>query len=79
VMHRHVATVAITGVLTAAILAPALLLVPSDGIDGATRAFLLGNLVAAGVALVFHLLARRRTGEVVPEPGSVEDGLALHP
>jgi O-antigen/teichoic acid export membrane protein len=79
VMHRHVATVAITGVLTAAILAPALLLVPSDGIDGATRAFLLGNLVAAGVALVFHRLARRRTGEVVPEPGSVEDGLALHP
>ena len=79
VLHRHVATVTITGVLTIAILVPALVLVPDDGIDGATRAFLVGNLVAAAVALVSHRLAQRRAVHVVPEPGSVEDGLALHP
>lgn len=79
VLHRHVATVAITGVLTTAILVPALLLVPDDGIDGATRAFLVGNVVAAVVAVIFHRLTRRHSVVVVPEPGSVEDGLALHP
>lgn len=79
VMHRHIPTVAITGVLTAAILIPALLLVPDDGIDGATRAFLLGNVAAAAVAFASHRLARRRPAQVVPEPESLEDGLALHP
>jgi len=79
VLHRHVATVVITGTLTAAILVPALLLVPDDGVDGATRAFVLGNVAAAGVALVFHRLAQRHSVDVVPAPGSVEDGLALHP
>lgn len=79
VLHRHLATVAITGVLTAAILVPALLLVPDDGIDGATRAFLVGNVVAAVVAVVAHRLAQRHSVVVVPEPGSMEDGLALHP
>jgi O-antigen/teichoic acid export membrane protein len=79
VMHRHVPTVAITGVLTVAILVPALVLVPEDGIDGATQAFLVGNVAAAVVAFVCHRLARRRPTEVVPEPGPVEDGLALHP
>jgi O-antigen/teichoic acid export membrane protein len=79
VLHRHIPTVAITGVLTVAILVPALVLVPDEGIDGATRAFLVGNVAAAVVALVAHRLARRHSIDVVPEPGSVEDGLALHP
>ena len=79
VMHRHIPTVAITGVLTLAILVPALVLVPDEGIDGATKAFLVGNVAAAVVALVSHRLARRRPNDVVPEPGSVEDGLVLHP
>jgi len=79
VMHYHVPTVLITGTLTVAILVPALVLVPDDGVDGATRAFLVGNLVAAGVALACHRLARRRSTDVVPEPESVEEGLALHP
>ena len=79
VLHRHLATVTITGVLTAAILVPALILVPDDGIDGATRAFLVGNVAAAVVALISHRLIQRRAVVVVPEPGAVEDGLALHP
>jgi O-antigen/teichoic acid export membrane protein len=79
VLHRHIPTVAITGVLTVAILVPALALVPDDGIDGAARAFLVGNVAAAVVAVVSHQLARRHSIDVVPEPGSVEDGLALHP
>ncbi|HEX4902386.1 MAG TPA: hypothetical protein VFV42_06225 [Acidimicrobiales bacterium] len=79
VMHWHVPTVLITGTLTVAILAPALVLVPDDGVDGATRAFLLGNLVAAGVALASHRISLRRRIVAVPEPGSVEEGLALHP
>ena len=79
VLHRHVPTVLITGVLTTSILVPALLLVPDDGIDGATKAFLVGNVAAAVVALLSHRLARRHPFDVVPEPGSMEDGLVLHP
>ncbi len=62
ILHRHVATVTITGVLTAAILAPAALLVPGDGIDGASRAWLIGNLAAAAVAVVAIQLSRWRAG-----------------
>jgi len=79
VMHWHVPTVLITGTLTIAILAPALVLVPDEGVDGATRAFLVGNVVAAVVALISHRLSVRRSTDVVPEPGTVEEGLALHP
>jgi O-antigen/teichoic acid export membrane protein len=79
VLHRHVPTVLITGTLTVAILVPALVLVPDDGIDGATRAFLLGNVLAAVTALVCHRVVRRRRVNVVPRTGAVEDGLALHP
>ena len=60
VLHRHLPTVAITMTLTLAILIPALRLVPIDGIDGASRAWFLGNLVAAGVAIVFTVAARRQ-------------------
>lgn len=79
VMHWHMPTVLITGTLTVAILAPALVFVPDDGVDGATRAFLVGNLVAAAVALASHRICLRRRVDVVPEPGAVEEGLALHP
>ncbi len=79
VLHRHISTVAITGVLTVAILVPALVLVPDDGIDGATRAFLVGNVIAAVVAVVSHRITRRQAVVIVQEPGSMEDGLALHP
>ena len=44
-----------------------------------TAAWCSGNVAAAVVALVFHRLARRHSFDVVPEPGSVEDGLVLHP
>ena len=51
------ATIAITVTLGLAILVPALLWVPEWGVAGATRAWILGNVVAALVAEVFH---RRR-------------------
>lgn len=79
VMHWHVPTVAMTATLTVAILAPALLLVPDDGVDGATQAFLVGNVAAAVVALACHRLSLRRRTDVVPRSGAVEEGLALHP
>ena len=59
VRHRSAATVLITVVLSLAILVPALVLVPEDGIDGAATAFLVGNIVAAIVALGTHLQIRR--------------------
>lgn len=79
VLHRHLDTVVITGVLTASILVPAVLLVPDEGLDGATQAFVVGNVLAAAAATGFHLLGRRRVPTVLPagEPG--EEGLALHP
>ena len=79
VLHRHVDTVAITGVLTVSILVPAVVFVPDDGLDGATLAFVVGNVLAAATASAFHLAGRRRIPSVVPaaEPG--EEELALHP
>ena len=63
VMHRHVATVTITLTLTLAIIVPALVLVPGDGprhgLDGASAAWLLGNVVAAVVAIVVTTISRR--------------------
>jgi O-antigen/teichoic acid export membrane protein len=65
VRHRSGATVAITLVLTIAILGPALVLVPDQGIDGAATAFLGGNIVAALVALATHIAGRSwRPGQV---------------
>lgn len=78
ILHRHVDTVAITLVLTAAILVPALLLVPEDGIDGATTAFLIGNVAAAAVATGFHLFRRSDPGQPLVLDPAVED-LILHP
>jgi O-antigen/teichoic acid export membrane protein len=59
VRHHSGATVAITVTLSAAILLPALFLVPDRGLDGASLAFLAGNLAAAAVAIVAHLLIRK--------------------
>ncbi len=61
ILHRHVATVVITATLTAAIVVPALALVPDDGIDGASAAWLIGNLVAGVVAVVTVRLSRWRS------------------
>lgn len=67
VLHRHVTTVVITLTLTAAIIVPALILVPGDGpghgLDGASAAWLGGNLVAAAVAALATAVSRRVTRE----------------
>lgn len=56
------ATIAITASLGLLILGPALLWVPQWGVAGATRAWILGNVVAALVAEVCHRRDRRRVG-----------------
>jgi len=65
VLHRHVTTVAITLTLTLAIIVPALVLVPGrgrgHGLDGASTAWLVGNIAAAGVAVVATWLGRSRS------------------
>jgi O-antigen/teichoic acid export membrane protein len=67
VRHRSAATVVITVVLSTAILLPALVLVPEDGIEGAATAFLFGNTVAAVVAFGSHLQIRRTADAPIPE------------
>ena len=83
VRHRSGATVLITAVLSVAILVPALVLVPDDGIDGAAAAFLAGNLVAAVVALGTHLQIRRIADAPIPAAApddfEPEDAVALSP
>ena len=58
VRHHSGATVAITATLSIAILVPALVLVPEEGLDGAAIAFLAGNIAAAVVAVIAHLVMR---------------------
>ncbi len=64
VLHRHLSTVVITATLTVSIIIPALVLVPGSGkghgLDGATTAWLVGNVFAAMVATAVTLLGRRR-------------------
>jgi O-antigen/teichoic acid export membrane protein len=82
VRHRSGATVAITLVLTIAILGPAIVLVPDNGLDGAATAFLGGNIVAALVAVATHLAGRSwRTGPVdAPSVADLEgDAIGLAP
>lgn len=84
VRHRHLATVAITATLSVAILLPALLLVPDRGLDGASAAFLGGNVVAAVVALGAHLSGRATADEALPHQGSpdaleAEEAISLAP
>lgn len=63
VLHRHAATVIITVSLMVSIIVPALILVPGSGerhgLDGASAAWLLGNLVAATIAVVVTVVSRR--------------------
>ena len=75
ILHRHVATVAITGALTIGIVAPALVLVPEHELDGAKTAWLLGNIAAAIVAIVAVRLTRARNAEdpALTEPETAED------
>lgn len=83
VRHRSGGTVLITAALSVAILAPALVLVPRDGIDGAATAFLGGNIVAALVALGVHI-SGRATSDVLtdvhdPDTLEPEEAVALSP
>jgi O-antigen/teichoic acid export membrane protein len=66
ILHRHAATVCITLGLTLSIVVPALILVPEEGIDGASTAWFIGNLVAAGIAVVAAWVARARAAR---DPG----------
>ena len=83
VRHRSGATVLITVTLSVAILVPALVLVPEDGIEGAARAFLGGNIVAAVVALGTHLQIRRTAAAPIPATSpddfEPEDAITLTP
>ena len=63
VLHRHVATVVITVTLTLSIIVPALALVPERELDGASAAWLLGNLFAAVVAVGVTVVSRRLAPE----------------
>lgn len=60
VLHRHVATVVITLTLTLAIIVPAWVMVPDRGLDGASAAWLLGNVFAAVVAMAVTWVSRRQ-------------------
>ena len=83
VRHRSGATVLITAVLSLAILVPALVLVPDEGIEGAATAFLVGNVVAAVVALGIHVQGRSTSDAEIPAASpddfEPEDAIALTP
>jgi len=83
VRHRSGATVLITAVLSFSILVPALILVPEDGIDGAATAFLVGNIIAAVVALGTHVQGRSTADGLIPASSpddfEPEDAIALTP
>jgi O-antigen/teichoic acid export membrane protein len=77
VLHRHAATVIITVTLTVSIIVPALILVPGTGkghgLDGASTSWLVGNVVAAVVAVVVTAVGRRQsaTRPLATEPDPV--------
>ena len=77
ILHRNVITVAITATLTVAIIGPALLLVPDHGIEGARTAWLAGNVIAAVVATVLTLAARRAARQGSGGSGSLLDASVL--
>ena len=79
VLHRDVDTVLITVALTTAILVPALLLVPDDGLDGATVSFVIGNIAAAVVAGGCHIWHRDRALIRTPDDPTLAEDLVLHP
>ncbi|MBI2708122.1 MAG: hypothetical protein HYX34_00250 [Actinobacteria bacterium] len=76
ILHRHAATVVITVVLTVAVVVPALIAVPRDGVDGASAAWFIGNLVAGAVAIVTAAISRHRSRRADPaldEPATAAD------
>lgn len=80
VLHRNIDTVLITVALTIGILVPAVILVPDDGLDGATTSFVIGNLVAAVVAGGCHAWHRNRgTPGIPPDDPTLAEDLVLHP
>lgn len=79
VLHRNVDTVVITVALTVAILVPAVLLVPDEGLDGATTAFVVGNVVAAVVAAGCHIWHRNRHDVTTADDPTLAEDLVLHP
>ncbi|MEQ1786594.1 MAG: lipopolysaccharide biosynthesis protein [Acidimicrobiales bacterium] len=83
VRHRSGATVLITAVLSIAILVPALVLVPDEGIEGAATAFLAGNVLAAIVALATHVQGRSTAAGPIaaasPDDFEPEDAITLSP
>lgn len=63
IRRDQAATVAITLTLGVCILLPTLLFVPDGGTTAATRAWVLGNLAGAVVAMVMHRRATRRPAD----------------
>jgi O-antigen/teichoic acid export membrane protein len=72
ILHRNVATVAITAALTIGIIGPALVLVPDQQLHGASKAWLAGNIAAAIVAVIAVQITRARNGTdpVLTEAGA---------
>jgi O-antigen/teichoic acid export membrane protein len=79
VLHRHAETIAITASLTLGIFVPAVLLVPDDGLTGAGRSFLFGNLVAAVVAIACHIRSGGQPLTTVPDTDTELVLETLHP
>lgn len=76
ILHRHLATVLITASLTAAIVVPALIMVPDRGIDGASAAWLIGNILAGTVAIASVAITRVRATDA---HGNLAPGDAVDP
>lgn len=68
VLEDSMATMLITAAFAVATLVPAAMLVPDDGAEGATVAWLVGNIVAASVALATLL---RRSARRSPDPDPI--------
>lgn len=77
VQHRARATIAITVVLSVAILVPATALVPARGLDGAVMAYLGGNVAAAFVATAAHLRGRSRRAPVAGQGARAAGAVVL--
>lgn len=74
VREAAASTVLITVTFGLAILVPAAVATPRHGVDGAARAWLAGNLVAAAVGASALLLARRRRRHATPGRGAATGG-----
>lgn len=79
VRQHNAATLALTATLGLTVLPLAILLTPQAGVDGATRAWLVGHCIAAALALLYFLswrVKKEAVGDVAVEPdqgsGAVE-------